>query len=126
LITGTAADPVAACRAYEELLRRADSMQRDSRPQKKSSCTASPEALEYAHRYTSQVTLASFGEWDYTGALRRVAAPLLVIYGDRDPSPLSSQRAWAQAVPHGRLLVDDFLSGRWPEETVTKTRDGQR
>lgn len=98
-------------------------------------CTAPPEAVEYAHRYTSQITFASFGEWDYTGALRGVQAPLLVIYGDRDPSPVSSQRAWAAAVPRGRLLVipgarhgphvdrpdvffsavDTFLSGGWPE-----------
>jgi proline iminopeptidase len=135
LVTGMAPDPVATCRAYEDLLRRVDSAQGGSAVPKGGVCRAGPEAVEYANRYTSQITLASFGKWDYTGTLSRVSAPLLVIYGDRDPSPISSQRAWADAVPHGRLLVipgaghgphvdrpdlffpavDTFLSGRWPD-----------
>jgi proline iminopeptidase len=135
LVTGVAPDPVAACRAYERLVRPVDSVRGASTLPKGSSCNAPAAAVEYAHRRTSQITLASFGEWDYSGTLRRVSAPLLVIYGDRDPSPISSQRAWAAAVPRGRLLVipgaghgphvdrpdvffpavDTFLSGRWPE-----------
>jgi pimeloyl-ACP methyl ester carboxylesterase len=140
LMSGMNPDPVAACRAYEELLRRAALMQGDSTAPKGSSCRAPPKAVEYAHRYTSQVTFASLGQWDYTGALRRVSAPLLVIYGDRDPSPVSSQWAWAAAVPNGRLLVipgaghgphvdrpnvffpavDAFLSGSWPQAAVSR------
>jgi proline iminopeptidase len=138
LATGTAADPVAACRAYDGLMRQVDSAQGRSTVRKGSSCAAPPEAVAYAHRYTMQITLESLGNWDYTGALERVSAPLLVIYGDRDPSPLSSQQAWAAAVPNGRVLVipgaghgphvdrpdvffpvvDAFLSGRWPEGAV--------
>jgi proline iminopeptidase len=138
LVTGRALDPVAACRAYEELLREVDSVQGHVTEPRGSSCSASPEAVEYAHRYTSQITLTSFGKWDYTEALKGVQAPLLVIYGDLDPSPVSSQQAWSVSVPHGRLLVlpgaghrphvdrpdvffpavDSFLSGRWPEGAV--------
>jgi proline iminopeptidase len=138
LITGSTPDPLAACRAYEKLLRHADSVQGQVTGSRGTSCAGSREAVEYAHRYTSQITLTSFGNWDYTKALKQVQAPLLVIYGDRDPSPLSSQQAWSAAVPRGRLLVirgaghrphvdrpdvffpavDSFLSGRWPQGAV--------
>lgn len=143
LLTGAAPDPVITCRAYEQLMHRAALEEGDSTTPKGGSCTAPPEAVKYAHRYTSQVTFASLGKWDYTGALGRVSAPLLVIYGDRDPSPVSSQRAWAAALPQGRLLVipgaghgphvgrpdmffpavDTFLSGRWPGGAVSVHRD---
>lgn len=137
LSSGTASDPVAACRAYEELVRvRPGSSAQDSFTLPKGdACRAPPKAVQYANRYTGQITLASFGEWNYMGALKRLSAPLLVIYGDRDQSPVSSQRAWAAAVPRGRLLVipgathwphvdrpdvvfpaiDTFLRGHWPE-----------
>jgi pimeloyl-ACP methyl ester carboxylesterase len=75
--------------------------------------------------------------------LALVPPPLLVIHGDRDPSPISSQRDWAAAVPNGRLLVvpgvrkavhvdrpvlffatvDTFLSGRWPDAAVPVAAD---
>jgi proline iminopeptidase len=139
LIGGTASDPRHACEDYERLMRKAESAQGESRTQKGSACVVSPEAISYAHHYTSQITLASLGKWDYTTALKGVTAPLLVIYGDRDPSPISSQWAWASAVADGRLLVvpraghgphidrpdvyfkavDTFLAGHWPEGALS-------
>jgi proline iminopeptidase len=143
LASGTAADPVVACRKYGELERKVEIAQGRSGARKASDCAFPPEAIRYAHRYTSQVTFASFGDWNYTRTLDQVSAPLLVVYGDRDPSPMSSQRAWAAAVPNGRLLVvagaghaphvDDpnvffpalntFLGGRWPKGAVSVDRD---
>jgi proline iminopeptidase len=137
LTTGTG-DAVVACRAHEDLLKQWSLTQGDSTPQKGTTCAAPPSAVRYAHLHTSQMTFQSFGDWDYTGTLGHVSAPLLVIYGDRDASPISSQRAWAAAVPNGRLLVvpgarkavhvdrldlffatvDTFLSGRWPDAAV--------
>jgi pimeloyl-ACP methyl ester carboxylesterase len=134
LIKGAKGDPRHTCREYERLMRKAALAQGVSSAQKGSSCLASPVAVGYAHRYTSQVTAGSLGDWDYTTTLKNVTAPLLVIYGDRDPSPISTQWAWVRAVPDGRLLVvsggghlphverpdeyfdavDTFLAGRWP------------
>ena len=37
-----------------------------------------------------------------TRSLKRVRAPLLVVWGDQDPSPLPSQETWATAVPRPR------------------------
>ena len=144
LLGGTASDPLRACEEYERLERKAATARGESTSQKGSACAASPEAIRYAHRYTSQVTLASLGKWDYSKSLQHVSAPLLVIYGDRDPSPISSQWAWAAAVGDGRLLVipgaghaphvthpdgyfsavETFLAGRWPEGVVRNRARG--
>lgn len=132
LLSGTASDPVAACRRYEELSGSGD-------PGKWSgtTCAASPEAVRYYYRYTAQLTPRSFGDWDFTCRLREVDAPLLVIHGDRDSLAIPQQRAWAAAAPNGRLLVipgagkgaiadrpelvvsaiATFLDGAWPEDT---------
>jgi proline iminopeptidase len=134
LIRGTASDPRRTCEEYERLVRKTALAQGESAAQKGSACVVSPEAIRYAHRYTSQITFASLGTWDYTNSLKHVTAPLLVIYGDRDPSSISSQWAWVKAVADGRLLVipgaghmphvdrpevyfravDTFLAGGWP------------
>ena len=139
LLTGTG-DALVACRAYEDLQNQWAVTQGDTTPNKGTICAAPPQAIRYAHVHTSQKTVESLGDWDYTEALGHVSAPLLVIYGDRDPSPISSQRAWAAAVPEGRLLVvpgarkgvhvdrpdlffpavDTFLSGRWPDGAVRR------
>jgi proline iminopeptidase len=143
LIRGTGSDPRRDCLAYERLMRKAGAAEGVSTAQKGSSCLV-PQAIGYAHRYTGQVTVASLGNWDYTRTLGRVTAPLLVIYGDRDPSPISTQWAWVQAVPDARLLVvpgaghgphvdrpdvyfeavDTFLAGRWP--AGARSFDGTR
>jgi pimeloyl-ACP methyl ester carboxylesterase len=96
-------------------------------------CDASPEAITYIFHYTSQLTPESLGAWDFTTSPRQVTAPLLVVYGDKDTSPIASQLEWAAAVPNGVLvvlpgishgpkgrrelffpLVDSFLRGEWP------------
>jgi pimeloyl-ACP methyl ester carboxylesterase len=92
------------------------------------------EALRYFMRYTAWIGPDMFGDWDFTGSLRNVRTPLLVIYGNLDPDAARAQRGWAAAVPDGRMLVipgagkgahadrpdlffpavDEFLRGRWP------------
>ncbi|MBW3569872.1 MAG: alpha/beta fold hydrolase [Gemmatimonadetes bacterium] len=131
--TGTPGDAVDACRDYEEMMREAAAARGTPRS-RGTSCEAPPEAVQYGYRHTSQRTPRSLGDWDFTGALGHVRAPLLVITGDRDETPLAGHRAWAAAVPNGRLLVipgaghaphveapgvffpavEAFLAGGWP------------
>jgi proline iminopeptidase len=125
-------DRRALCREYEQL----EASARPARAAKPrgSSCDETAAAVDYAMRYTSRITFESFGAWDYTRSLSGVTAPLLVVWGDQDPSPRSGQEAWARALPEGRLLVvpgaghsphvdrpgevfaavESFLDGGWP------------
>lgn len=140
LLTGTAQEAVDACRDYEAMNREAAAA--EGRPQGRgTSCDAPAEAVQYGYRYTSQITPRRLGSWDFTGALGHVRAPLLVITGDRDETPVAGHRAWAAAVPDGRLLVipgaghgphveapgvyfpalDAFLAGGWPAGAVDPT-----
>lgn len=140
LLTGTAQDAVDACREYEAMNREAAAAEGRPRP-RGTSCDAPAQAVQYGYRYTSQITPRRLGDWNFTGALRNLRAPLLVITGDRDETPLAGHRAWAAAVPHGRLLVipgaghgphvdapdvyfsavDAFLAGGWPAGAVDPT-----
>jgi proline iminopeptidase len=126
-------DRVLLCRQYEELERSA--LPAGAKRPGGTSCDEPKKAVDYSMRYTSRITFESFGSWDYSRSLKNVVAPLLVIYGDKDPSPPASQEAWAAALSQGRLLVvpgaghnphvdrpeavfpaiESFLSGAWPD-----------
>lgn len=63
-------------------------------------------SVEQRHfRYTARLPSRPFGDWDFRHSLSHVEALLLVIYGARAEEDLDAQRAWAGAVPHGRLLL---------------------
>lgn len=81
----------------------------------------------------------SRGDWDFRAEASRIAAPTLVVHGERDAVPLESSREWARLLPDARLLVirdadhfpyaerpeqfipaaDRFLRGDWPRQAVT-------
>lgn len=136
LLSGTAEDPVAACEAYHEAGGKlAASLGEPLSKARGSECLMEPTALAYYFRYTAQVSPQSFGDWDYSSSLGSISAPLLVIYGDRDPEALAAQREWAEAVRSGGILavheagkgvhvdrpdvvfpaIDVFLDGDWPK-----------
>jgi proline iminopeptidase len=132
-LAGTPQEAVEACRDYEAMMREI-AVAEGRTPGRGTSCDAPPEAVQYGFRYTSQITPRRLGDWDFTGALGHVQAPLLVITGERDETPVAGHAAWAAAVPNGRLLVipgaghgphveapgvffpavDAFLAGDWP------------
>jgi proline iminopeptidase len=132
---GDNVDRVAICREYEGLAKTA--LPSGISPGL-SMCDAPPAAVDYSLRYTTRLTFQSFGDWDYTKSLLVLNAPLLVIYGDQDPSPLSAQGAWTKAVGDGRLLIiggaghnphsdrpqevfkviSTFMEGKWPLEAT--------
>lgn len=134
LLKGTAADPVAACLEYEAIHRKIAAAGGETYDERCTTCNASPEAVRYYYQYTAQLTPASFGNWDFTNGLGKLAAPLLVVYGRKDTLAIPQQSAWAKAAPNGRLLlvpdawkgafsdnpdfvftaIDTFFQGDWP------------
>ena len=134
LMSGETTDPAVDCREYESLGRELALARGESGEWKGTNCAMPPEAIRYYFRYTAQLSPRSFGDWDYTGSMGEIDAPLLVVHGDRDPEAVPEQRAWAAAVPNGRLLlvpgagkgvsadrpevffaaVEIFLAGEWP------------
>lgn len=138
LLSGTSTDPVANCREYEAIGREMALARGESGAWKGTSCAMPPEAVRYYFRYTAQLAPRSFGDRDFTDALGHVEAPLLVIHGDLEAGATEAQRAWAAAVPNGRLLlipdagkgasadrpdlfypaVETFLRGEWPAGAV--------
>jgi pimeloyl-ACP methyl ester carboxylesterase len=81
---------------------------------------------------------ASLGTWDFTPLLKKIDRPALVIEGAQTRVPLADARAWASALPNGRLLLipsaghmnwldqpeavvetlDKFFRGGWPPLAV--------
>jgi proline iminopeptidase len=134
LMDGTAPDPVATCQEYEALNRRQAVAQSEFAGWKGSTCNMPAAAVAYYFRFTARIAPDAFGDWDFTQSLHSLQAPLLVIDGTRDTRGLFMERAWARAVPQGRLLlvpnagraahaerpdlvfpaVDSFLAGVWP------------
>lgn len=137
LLRGEASDPVATCREYEAIGRRLASLRGEEPAWRGSTCDAPAEAVAYYYRHTARFAPRTFGAWDFTrGGLDELRAPVLVVYGARDSLAVDQQRAWAAAVPEGRLLlvpdagkgaiaqrpdvvlpaVTAFMGGRWPED----------
>jgi len=104
LLRGTAADPVAACREWEEIGLRLARARGEPPTWNGSTCEAPPDAVRYYYRHTAQFAPRTFGDWDFTDTLGHVDAPLLVIAGEEDAAALPGQRAWAAALPNGELL----------------------
>lgn len=105
LLKGTASDPVATCRKYESINKRLAVARGDTVTYRGTTCDAPAEAVRYYYRYTAQLAPRYFAPWNYTESLDKVDAPLLVIWGKQDSLMIPAQRAWAEAVPNGRLLL---------------------
>lgn len=137
LRSGTPAEAVQACRENTALMN--ELVAAEGWPVRRgTSCDAPAEAVVYGSRYTSRIVPRSLGDYDFARDLAGLGAPLLVITGDRDETPVPAHRAWAAAVPNGRLLliaggghyphverpdvfypaVDAFMAGGWPAEAV--------
>jgi len=138
LLRGEAEDPVATCRAYEDIGRSLTADRGEPVTWRGSTCDAPAEAVRYHYRHTAQWTPRTFGDWDFTVGMERIRAPLLVVHGARDSVGLRLARSWTSALPNARLLpvpgagpsawtdrpdvvfpaVGTLLEGDWPEGAV--------
>ena len=57
------------------------------------------------NRDTAKRIFADFGEHELPTKLGDIACPTLVVHGERDPVPLASSAAIADAIPQGELAV---------------------
>jgi len=134
LLSGTASNPVEICREYEGINKKLAEARGNIAIYKGTTCDAPPDAVRYYYRYTAQLAPRYYDGWDFRSKLQRINAPLLVVYGKEDSLMIPAQRAWANAVPHGRLLlvpnagkaafsenpgfvfpaIDTFFNGNWP------------
>jgi len=137
LMEGTASDPTAACRTVEDLGKLGARNRGEFAGWRGSSCDMPVEALRYYWQHTARVGPEAFGDWNFAESLSDLVAPLLVVSGGTDTLALAMDRAWATAVPNGRLLtlpttsraahaelprvfraLDEFFAGGWPTEAV--------
>lgn len=99
-------DPITTCREVWRVLTSAELAHREKlREVQEDPCAASPDALRYAARYSAPAGWGSLGRWDFTRLMGAIAAPVLVVVGDRDATPLENVREWAAVLPEGRVLV---------------------
>jgi proline iminopeptidase len=98
LLSGTADDPAAACRAYESL-----GDPTGEGPWRGTACDMPPAAIAYYFAHTAQLGPAAYGDWDYTRSLAAVPALVLVVHGEMDDAYAPLDRAWARAFSRARL-----------------------
>jgi proline iminopeptidase len=67
-------------------------------------CDAPPAALRNRFVVVFAV-FDSLGNWDFRPLLARIKVPTLVVEGEQTNVPLDATRAWAAALPNGRLLL---------------------
>ncbi len=101
----TAAEHVAACRAYWGALAKAyfsdpAAVARD----KGDLCSAPGEAIANGVAVNASV-MGALGEYDWRAAAARITVPTLVIHGADDPIPVDTAREWASTIPNARLVV---------------------
>lgn len=103
-------------------------------------CNVPPAAIKNFWVVNAAV-FKSLGNYDLRPQLAAIKVPVLVIEGARSVVPLDATREWVRSTPNARLLlvpgaghgvffdqpaalqraVREFLDGRWPEGTATRT-----
>ena len=67
-------------------------------------CDAPPAALRNRFVVVFAV-FDSLGDWNFLPLLNKIKSPALVVEGENSNVPLDATRAWATALPYGRLLL---------------------
>lgn len=102
MISGS--DPRSACTAYWKIAmkpRIAEGL--DVSIIKGDCCSAPEEAIRYGYKYTSAITFASLGNWDFREGLKKVNAPTLLIHGEEESIPMDMIEEWTTVLPHSEL-----------------------
>jgi proline iminopeptidase len=110
-IQRVAEDPYPACRVSIRIFLRGVAATPEAASRIKGDlCAATPTNLRLEGVLRRRVwgsiwdTVAVEG-YDWRPLARRVAAPTLVVHGDRDPLPLASSEEWTRVLAHARLVV---------------------
>jgi proline iminopeptidase len=115
---GWAADPVAACVRFWEVMM---PLYTAGGTPRADMCGAPADALRHFFD-VGAAGLGGLGEWDWRDDLRALGVPVLVVHGAHDPIPLAAAQAWVEAIPGARLhVVEDaahFPHGERPDEVL--------
>lgn len=135
-------DPMLACRAFYSAILIAYAHDPNRIPPIKGDlCNGRPEGVR-RQQLVNKAIWRSLGNFDYRPAVRKVAAPVLVIHGVTDVIPVQGSEDWAKSFPNARLLlvqkaghlvhleqpdiffgaVDQFLKGGWPADAKQLSR----
>ncbi|MEA3046362.1 MAG: proline iminopeptidase [Sphingomonadales bacterium] len=129
-----AEEPLAACEEFAHLMFRIYAFDQAAVPPFRATLCAGPPEVVRRSLWVNNAIIASLGEYDLRPAVRRVAAPALVIHGVADVIPFAAAREWAASYPNAHLLlmqrsghlahleerdaffaaVEAFLAGGWP------------
>lgn len=132
----TADDPVAICRAFMTAVFTLYRHDPDRDLAFRGDVCAGPAEAVRRQQAVNRAIWDSMGDFDYRPAVRRVTAPVLVVYGESDAIPLGAAQDWAASFGDARLLVvpgaghlvhlerpdlffpsvERFLAGEWPAE----------
>jgi proline iminopeptidase len=103
-----ASDPVGACRAYWSIFIHgyfADPEDATGPARMRGDvCDAPPAAIRNGDLVGAAV-LGPLGDWDWRDEFRRVAIPVLIIHGEKDPIPAASAEEWQAAFPSATLVL---------------------
>jgi proline iminopeptidase len=130
-----APDPIAACRAFAYLILKLYVFDPSAPIRLRGNLCSGPPEVVRRSIWVNRMIWRSFGGFDLRPAVRRVAAPVLVIHGVADVVPPEGAREWATSFPDARLLmmrrsghlvqaeepeaffaaIETFLAGRWPD-----------
>jgi proline iminopeptidase len=101
----TAADPGKACRDFFAAYLPpyfADPAAMSRR--KGDSCNTAEEGIRN-YIAVNDATIKSLGDWDFRPMLQKLTMPALVIEGEASRPTIAGAKAWAAALPHGRLVL---------------------
>jgi len=101
-----AADPVAACRAYWEVLLPAYFADpADAGKVRGEICAMPPEAIRNGDLvYQAALGEDGEGDWDWRGLFHDVKVPVLVLVGAQSSLPAEGHAEWAAAFPNAELV----------------------
>jgi proline iminopeptidase len=101
----TAADPVQACREFFSAYLKPYFADPSAMSRRRGDSCNTAEAGVRNYIAINDATIASLGDWDFRPILSKLDMPALVIEGEESRPTIASAKAWAAALPHGRLVL---------------------
>lgn len=120
LLSGTAADPVAACTELFASIFRVYFHDQANIARMRGEWCGMPPAAAANSAFTLLAGLGTLGDaYDLRPLAATIQAPTLVVHASADPIPFQSSADWANAIPRGDLLTIDAAGHfAWLEQPV--------
>lgn len=101
----SARDPIALCHEFFAAYLRSYFVDRAAmKARRGDSCNSAPDGVRN-YFVVNEATIASLGDWDFRPILAKLRVPALVIEGAESKPTVASAKAWADALPNGKLIL---------------------